>query len=370
VIACPIGSPAATAAAFAPSGARIAYARATATGFEIDEAGLDGRTVGVVLRGSGGSPTVLRWSPRDKRLAYVRGGELHVADAGVDHLLYTTPAPLELGGWTANAGALVVSAGGESFVVDAVSGVARDLGRGQHAVPSPDGTRVALAVPLGVPPMSYAEELDVISLADGTRRMIFHSENGLPSLAWSPDSRQVAFLWNNDVEPSLMAQNADGSSTGLFGREHGALPTQVGMAGQIYWGKRGMVGFTRGEEASASIGFYNVLTGKDIYDWAPTQSVADVSGSGTAAYLNHDGLRLAAWGGAGDRTLFPCRGTAGADRIVARAARTTILAGAGNDVIDARNYRIDTIDCGPGRDVVYADKRDRVRRCERVIRRH
>ncbi len=371
MIACPIGSPVAvTAAAFAPSGARIAYARATATGFEVDEADLAGRGVRVVWRGSGGYPTVLRWSPHDERLAYVRGSELHVADAGVDRLRYTASAPLELGGWTASGDALVVSAGGESYVVDAATGAVRDLGRGEHAVPSPDGTRVAVAVPLGVPPLSYAEELDVIALGDGSRREIFHSDNGLVSLAWSPDSRQVAFLWNNDVAPSLLAQNADGSSTGLFGSAHGALPTEVGMAGPIYWPKRGIVGFTREADASGSIGFYDVVTGKDIYDAAPSQSVADVSGDGTAAYLNRDGLRLAPWGGVGDRTLFPCRGTAGADRIVAGPARTTILAGTGNDVIDARNYRIDTIDCGPGRDIVYADRRDLVRRCERVIRRH
>ena len=135
-------------------------------------------------------------------------------------------------------------------------------------MPSPDGTRVAVAVPLGAPPLSYAEELDVIALADGSRREIFQSDNGLVSLAWSPDSRQVAFLWNNDVAPSLLAQNADGSSTGLFGSQHGALPTEVGMAGPIYWQKRGIVGFTRGADASGFIGFYDVVTGKDIYDAA------------------------------------------------------------------------------------------------------
>lgn len=43
--------------------------------------------------------------------------------------------------------------------------------------------------------------------------------------------------------------------------------------------------------------------------------------------------------------------------------------GAGNDTIDARNGRRETVDCGTGtRDVAIVDKNDRVRRCERVRR--
>jgi hypothetical protein len=34
--------------------------------------------------------------------------------------------------------------------------------------------------------------------------------------------------------------------------------------------------------------------------------------------------------------------------------------------VDAANRRVDTIDCGSGKDRVRADKRDRIRGCERV----
>ena len=55
------------------------------------------------------------------------------------------------------------------------------------------------------------------------------------------------------------------------------------------------------------------------------------------------------------------RGTGKADHIVARD---------GNDTIDVRGGGADVVDCGRGRDVVRADRRDRVgRSCERVIRR-
>jgi hypothetical protein len=358
-----------TAAAFAPTAAVVAYAHSVADGFEVDEAGLDGRRATVVLRGSGGAPTVLRWSPRDGRLAYVRNGELHVAERGSDRLLWSSPAPLELGGWMPDASALVVSTGGESYLVDSATGVARDLGRGEHAVPSPDGTRVALAVPQGLPPVSYNEDVDVVSLADGTRRTIFHGSNPLPALAWSPDSRQVAFLVDWDVEPDLLAQNADGSSTGLFGRQQGALPTEIGMDGPIAWTANGIAGFARGDDATLFVAFYEAKTGKTVYSGAVGRTIADIAPAGAVAYLNRDGLRLVDWNGRNDRTLFPCRGTPHADRIRVSVARTTVLAGAGNDVVDARNARLDTIDCGPGRDIVWADRRDILRHCEVVHRR-
>ncbi len=52
------------------------------------------------------------------------------------------------------------------------------------------------------------------------------------------------------------------------------------------------------------------------------------------------------------------RGTARADVICGRG---------GNDTIIAANGRRDRINCGPGRDTVYADARDFVTRCERVF---
>ncbi len=42
----------------------------------------------------------------------------------------------------------------------------------------------------------------------------------------------------------------------------------------------------------------------------------------------------------------------------------SVTGGDGNDTIDARNGRRDSIDCGPRRDVVHADRKDVVRHCE------
>jgi hypothetical protein len=49
-------------------------------------------------------------------------------------------------------------------------------------------------------------------------------------------------------------------------------------------------------------------------------------------------------------------------------AADIIVAGAGNDVIHANDGHSDRIDCGVGRDVVWADRSDRLTHCELVRR--
>jgi hypothetical protein len=70
-------------------------------------------------------------------------------------------------------------------------------------------------------------------------------------------------------------------------------------------------------------------------------------------------------------TRFPDRicGRRGADHIHPAGGKDYVYAGAGPDVIYARDIYGDVISCGPGRDVVFADRKDRVSRdCERVRR--
>src|SRR5688572_20825661 len=59
----------------------------------------------------------------------------------------------------------------------------------------------------------------------------------------------------------------------------------------------------------------------------------------------------------------------GDDEIDGGDGRDTIDAGNGNDTVDARDKKRDTIDCGAGKDdVAIVDADDRVKRCERVVR--
>jgi hypothetical protein len=43
-----------------------------------------------------------------------------------------------------------------------------------------------------------------------------------------------------------------------------------------------------------------------------------------------------------------------------------VAAGRGSDVIRAARGRVDTIDCGPGRDRAIVGANDKTKRCERV----
>jgi hypothetical protein len=68
-------------------------------------------------------------------------------------------------------------------------------------------------------------------------------------------------------------------------------------------------------------------------------------------------------------TAATLKGSAGPDLIVGTPVPDRIVARAGDDAIQAAFGGIDSVDCGPGRDIVSADASDRLRRCEVVSRR-
>jgi Ca2+-binding RTX toxin-like protein len=80
-------------------------------------------------------------------------------------------------------------------------------------------------------------------------------------------------------------------------------------------------------------------------------------------------------GGGGNDTILgfegrdTLNGGPGNDTIEAGVAGDTVSGGPGNDVISAIDNRRDQINCGPGRDLVYADPVDMLVGCERVSRR-
>jgi uncharacterized repeat protein (TIGR01451 family) len=59
----------------------------------------------------------------------------------------------------------------------------------------------------------------------------------------------------------------------------------------------------------------------------------------------------------------------GDDQLLPGTGRDLVRAGVGNDVISARDGSRDVIECGRGDDKVTADRRDRLRGCEHVVRR-
>ena len=59
-------------------------------------------------------------------------------------------------------------------------------------------------------------------------------------------------------------------------------------------------------------------------------------------------------------------GGGGADEITGGPGKDRLFGGAGRDFINSRDSARDTVRCGPGKDRATADRRDRVRGCERI----
>jgi Ca2+-binding RTX toxin-like protein len=92
-------------------------------------------------------------------------------------------------------------------------------------------------------------------------------------------------------------------------------------------------------------------------------------GGGGDDYLDGRGGRDLLNGGADDDTIITGKRKAGAaKRKRASKKGAEVNAGKGDDVVRARNGRVDKIHCGRGADVVLADRGDKVRRknCETV----
>jgi Ca2+-binding RTX toxin-like protein len=70
-------------------------------------------------------------------------------------------------------------------------------------------------------------------------------------------------------------------------------------------------------------------------------------------------------GGTGNDKLS---GSTGNDKISGGSGKNTYSGGPGKDTISAANGRVEKIDCGSGRDSVRADRKDKVKHCERVRR--
>lgn len=115
------------------------------------------------------------------------------------------------------------------------------------------------------------------------------------------------------------------------------------------------------------------LDGADCLWGGEGNDVLDGDGGDDSLWGSDGRDRL--FGGSGnDRLLGGAKadelhGDTGDDELAAGTGRDRVWGGPGNDTISARDGSRDVIDCGAGLDRVRADRRDRLRGCERVTRR-
>lgn len=334
------------------------------------------------------------YSPDSRSIAFTRvNGQgriftLEVVSPGGRVLRLAQASSQLMPSWSPDASHLVYQSGGRVY------SVARD-GSGRHLVAtglfpdwSPDGVSIAYV---------HAGALRVASRVLATQV--------ISKASWSPEGDQIAFARSNGIhvvtlagaerqvaptvgEPTAPSWSFNGSSLAytvggrvfVVAADGASKPRQVAgpyrSVSPISWAPAGdLLAFTadgkllgawltptrhisvlaRGAEVGAS------FAPGDPHGNILAYSAARASCPGHSGIRLYDSMMLS-----GTCTVA---GTTAADVIEGTDSfGDVILAGAGNDKVHANDGHTDRVDCGPGRDTVWADRTDRLAHCEIVHR--
>jgi hypothetical protein len=340
-----------------PDGTHVAFTRVYPNHMELEL--LDLRTRKTVRVGSNAGQLDPAWSSDGARLAYNSGGVLwEVAANGADKHRYQAPTSAFAPAWRPGTTTLAYLTTHDAQNTDLWVGNTRwarnVIGRPSW---SPDGTKLAF------------QRDDGIYLATGPS-----SEARLASIAnpgapvWSPDGSRLAYSVGSVVEIA----SADASaSPKIVGNALASVGTPAWSPDGVHVAVPYRLGIT--------------LVRADGSPPATGTPVRGAAGPGVA-YVAGSGALLASGGRptcpghvaiveftAGRQATLSgscvIAGTAGADVIEGTASwGDLILAGRGNDRVHANDGHTDRVDCGPGRDTVWADRTDRLAGCEIVHR--
>ena len=254
------------------------------------------------------------WSPDGSSIAYVRSGALRVGTKVLATQVIRTPdwAPdgKELAFARSDGIHVVTTAGAERRV-------ATTVGEPGSPLWSFDGTRIAYAAGTRV--------FVVASDGESEPRQVAGPYRSLGPLAWAPAGDLLAFT-------------ADG---------------------QLLGARPGSQGRTTVLAAGAGVGA----------SFAPSEAPARLLAysADRTSCPGHSGIRR--FGSAMLTGACTVTGTPGADAIKGTAGfGDVILAGGGSDEVHANDGHTDRVDCGPGHDIVWADRTDRLLHCEIVHR--
>jgi Tol biopolymer transport system component len=356
---------------------------------------------------------VSAWSPDGRAVMFTRERALGAASAvfsigrnGERERRISAPGEYAYGGvWSRDGRRVAYSTFDDSAVVRIV--VARSDGSAGKVVATFQAERNPPGTYLGWSPdsrrVSYVDQNGNLFAtgADGgdTKRLLAH---GATQPAWSPDGKRIAFI---SASSGIVVADADGENPhviasggfpiwspdgqrlvytsvsgvgvhviGADGRGDGRLIDARGSGVQWLPNGRAVVDASKPARAHGAVRVVDLATGRirivshdgaRLYGSDNIQPTVSPNGK-TIAFISTptvggSEIRLVAPSGRSERRLtYHCalvnEGTGG-------HISGTWLA----DIVLARNHLRDTISCGPGRDLVYADGRDLVGRdCETV----
>jgi hypothetical protein len=310
---------------WSPDGSHIAFTRVYPNHMELYS--LDLRTLHSVRIGTNAGQLGPTWSSSGAQLAYSSGGVLWIANAnGSAKHRYVAPTRAFAPAWqpgTTNLAYLTTHGAQNTDLWVAGKLWARNA-IGTPAW-SPDGKQLAF---------QRDDGLYVIDAPTAERRLVSIDNPGAP--VWSHDGSRIAYV----ADGSLTVVGAAGGAPKL------AVAHVPGTAGAPSWSQSDV-------RVSAGGG------------WSPVGS-SFVQPGPRPACPGHTVLRE------GARTLSgSCliTGTSKADVIEGTPLWGDVIQGlGGNDQIHANDGHTDAVNCGPGRDTVWADRTDKLVGCEIVHR--
>lgn len=333
---------------FSPDSAHVAFTNVNGQGrvFTLDVVDLATKHVTTLARAS--SQLLPSWSPDSSSIAYQSGGRIWTVaiDGSARRAVHAGLYP----SWSPNDSRIAYVDNG-SVAVDGT----KVTGGGVIGMPtwSPDGNTIA-----------YTRSDGIYLLSAGTEVKITAPPGEVRTVAWSPDGTTLAYSLRGYVY--IVAPAAASRPVRIAGPFADIGPLAwAPPSDQLAYTVRGGVELSTNEPTWHSELF---VRGAAVgTSFAPGNTHGDLlSYAGPNVRCSgHDAIRLYQ-----SRQLAGgCEidGTASADTIEGtNGGGDVIVAGAGNDTIRVEDHHTDRVDCGPGRDTVWADRSDRLTGCEIV----